>query len=345
MATIQRVADLAGVSTATVSRALAGKATVSASTRKRVTDAARELGYVASATASSLASGRTRNVGMVMPFLSSWYYASVLKGTHRALADAGYDLTLYHLEDTVRHPERRQRLFEEFLQRKRVDAFIAVSLELTDEELSRIHDLKKPMVGLGGPLAGVTTLSIDDRAVAELATAHLTSLGHRRVALIGGAEEPNPDFHMAAHRRQGYEDALAEVGIDADAALRVEADFTLQGGYEATLQILGDPRRRPTAIFAASDEMAIGAILAARGLGLRIPEDLSVVGIDGHELGQFFELTTVDQHPVQQGRLAAEALLAELGPDAAGAEHADLDLPYDLRVRRSTAVPAARARD
>ncbi|WP_062303717.1 LacI family DNA-binding transcriptional regulator [Demequina subtropica] len=345
MATIQGVAERAGVSTATVSRALAGKATVSAATRKKVEDAARELGYVASATASSLASGRTRNVGFVLPVLGSWYYGSVLKGANRALADAGYDITLYHLEDTDRHPERRKRLFAEFLQRKRVDAFIAVSVELTDSELARIHDLRKPMVGVGGPLSGVTTLSLDDRAVAHLATSHLTSLGHRRIGFIGGEERTNLDFALPLHRREGYEAALADAGIEPDARLRSIGDFTIQGGYEAAKQLLGDPRVRPSAIFAASDEMAIGTILAARDLGLRVPEELSVIGIDGHELGEFFELTTVDQHPVEQGRLAAEALLGELRPDAAEATHVAVSLPYELKVRRSTAVPQAANRD
>ncbi|WP_062385660.1 LacI family DNA-binding transcriptional regulator [Demequina iriomotensis] len=339
MATIQGVAELAGVSTATVSRALAGKSTVSDTTRRKVEDAAHQLGYVASATASSLASGRTRNVGFVLPVLGSWYYGSVLKGANRALADAGYDITLYHLEDTDRHPERRERLFAEFLQRKRVDAFIAVSVELTEAELTRIHGLRKPMVGVGGPLAGVTTLSLDDRAVAHLATSHLTSLGHRSIGYIGGEEADNLDFQLPRHRREGYEAALAEAGISADPRHRAIADFTIQGGYEAAKQLLGDPRVHPTAIFAASDEMAIGAILAARDLGLRVPEELSVIGIDGHELGEFFELTTVDQHPVEQGRLAAAALLAELRTGAAGAAGVALELPYELKVRRSTAVP------
>ncbi|WP_062464039.1 LacI family DNA-binding transcriptional regulator [Demequina soli] len=336
MATIQGVAALAGVSTATVSRALAGKSTVSDATRRKVEEAARQLGYVASATASSLASGRTRNIGMVMPILGSWYYASVLKGAHRALTDGGYDLTLYHLEDTTRHPRRRRRLFDEFLARKRVDAFIAVSVELTDAELRRLHDLGKPMVGLGGPLAGVTTLGLDDHAVARLATEHVTSLGHRRIAFIGGEEQDHLDFHMPAHRREGYEAALGAVGVEPDPSLRAVGDFTIEGGHRAALRLLGDPRLRPTAIVAASDEMAIGAILAARSLGLRVPEDLSVVGIDGHELGSFFELTTVDQNPVDQGRLAAETLLAEL--TGRPAERAALPLPYDLTVRRSTAV-------
>ncbi|MDN4482230.1 LacI family DNA-binding transcriptional regulator [Demequina lignilytica] len=343
MATIQQVADLARVSTATVSRALAGKPSVSAATRERVEEAARSLGYVASATASSLASGRTRNIGMVMPYLGSWFYAAVLKGAHRALADGGYDLTLYHLEDTTRHAERRQRLFDEFLRRKRVDAFIAVSLELSDAELERIALLGKPIVGLGGPIPGVTTLSLDDAGVATLATEHLLSLGHREIAHLGGDEAFEQDFHVPAKRRAAYEQALRAAGVEPDPRLIKNADFTIQGGYQATLQMLGAPHR-PTALFAASDEMAIGAILAARDLGLRVPEDLSVVGIDGHELGEFFGLTTVDQFPVVQGRMAAETLLEELSPDASG-DHVNRDLPYELVVRKSTAVPSGRPRE
>ena len=135
--TIQQVAALAGVSTATVSRALAGKKTVSASTRVKVEAAAKELGYVVSSAASSLASGRNRNIGVVVPFLDGWFYMRVLKGAHEALSDAGYDLTLYHLDQSVTalgaptNP-RRARLFDEFLRRQRVDGFIAVSLELSD---------------------------------------------------------------------------------------------------------------------------------------------------------------------------------------------------------------------
>ncbi|WP_062379151.1 LacI family DNA-binding transcriptional regulator [Demequina pelophila] len=338
--TIQGVAALAGVSTATVSRALAGKSSVSEATRARVRAAATELGYVASATASSLASGRTRNVGVVLPYLGSWFYAQVLQGCHRALADQGYDLTLYHLEnhapDNKRAAGRRQRLFEEFLHRKRIDGLIAVSLELTPAELEGLHRIGRPLVGVGGPLEGVTTLSLDDRAVARLATEHLLSLGHRTIAHIGGAERFDLDFGLPGRRREGYEQALVAAGVRPDPALVRVGDFTIQGGYEAALQLLGAPRSRPTAIFAASDEMAIGTILAARDLGLRVPEDLSVVGIDGHELGDFFGLTTVDQFPQKQGRLAAERLLAELGQD--GASHVAVPLPYELRVRRSTAV-------
>ena len=340
--TIQQVAALAGVSTATVSRALAGKKTVSTSTRLRVEAAAKELGYVVSSAASSLASGRTRNVGVVMPFLDRWFYTRVLKGAHEALSDAGYDLTLYHLDAAAPEPgeprnPRRARLFDEFLRRQRVDGLVAVSLELTDAELDCLRTIGKPVVGIGGPLPGVLTMSIDDTEIARLATDHLLSLGHRQIAHIGGDPLLDLDFHLPANRRAGYETALRAHGIAPDHLMVRVADFTITGGYCATLQLLGDPRVAPTAIFAASDEMAIGAILASRDLSRRVPEDLSIIGIDGHELGEFFGLTTVSQFPETQGRLAAEAVLSALDDKSTPAHN--MALPFELVVRRSTSVP------
>lgn len=343
--TIQRVAELAGVSTATVSRALAGKKTVSASTKAKVEGAAKELGYVVSSAASSLASGRTRNIGVVVPFLDGWFYIRVLKGAHQALSDAGYDLTLYHLDASATglvgtaNP-RRERLFSEFLGRQRVDGFIAVSLELTDAELTRLRIINKPAVGIGGPIPGALTLSIDDAAVARLATEHLLALGHRHIAHIGGDPLLDLDFHMPRNRRAGYEEALIARNIAPDPLLVRVADFTIAGGYQATLQLLGDPRVAPTAIFVASDEMAMGAMMAARDLGKKVPDDLSIIGIDGHELGEFFGLTTVSQFPETQGRLAAEAVLRELN-DESSTPH-NVYLPFELIVRRSTSVPSDR---
>ncbi|WP_062212256.1 LacI family DNA-binding transcriptional regulator [Demequina oxidasica] len=346
MTKIQKVAELAGVSTATVSRALAGKTSVSPATRVRVEAAAKQLGYVVSAAASSLASGRTRNVGVVTPILTSWFYTTVLKGAQRALADSGYDLTLYLLDTNpgsdlphASNPRRRQ-LFEDFLQRKRVDALLAISLELEQEELDHVRRLDKPVVGLGGPLPGVPTLSVDDRAIARLATDHLIALGHTQIAHIGGNPDFELDFHLPSNRRDGYEDALVAAGIPTEPLMVRSADFTIAGGYDATLQLLGDPRVHPTAVFAASDEMAIGAILAARDLGKSVPGDLSVIGIDGHELGGFFGLTTIDQHPEAQGRRAVEVLLAEIESGSPTPEPDNTYLPHDLVVRKSTSAPA-----
>lgn len=336
MVGIDDVARLAGVSTATVSRALSGRGHVAAATRAKVEAAASELGYVVSASASSLATGRMRNIGVVVPFLKSWFYTSVLEGAQRRLMQHGYDLTLYNLSGEA---NERETVFDTFLLRQRVDAVIAVSLELSAVEVHSLHALGKPLVGVGGPIPGVTTLSIDDVGVTRLATEHLLSLGHTVIGHIGGDVDAEMSFHMPSNRRQGWEAALAAAGIEARPELYFPAVFTLQSGYAAAKQMLGDPRLRPTAIVVASDEMAIGAMLAARDMGLDVPRDLSIVGIDDHELAPFFGLTTVAQHPEQQGERAVELLMRELEGPSGDDEPQNLQLPFDLVVRSSTARP------
>jgi LacI family repressor for deo operon, udp, cdd, tsx, nupC, and nupG len=339
MVGIEEVAKLAGVSTATVSRALSGRGHVSPSSKAKVEEAAAHLGYVVSSNASSLASGRTRNIGVVIPFLNRWFFSSVLEGAQQALLRHGYDLTLYNLSGDGRE---RSSVFEHFLLRQRVDAVIAVSLELTEHEVERLHDLGKPLVGVGGPIPGVRTLTIDDVGVARLATEHLIAMGHRRIAHIGGDLEFDLDFHLPTNRRLGYEAALLDAGVEPDPTLFAPADFTIAGGYHAAKQLLGAPHDRPTAIFAASDEMAIGCILAARDLGMSVPRDVSIVGIDDYDLSDFFGLSTVAQFPRGQGEKAVEILMEQLEPGPDAAPPAATPLPFELRVRSSTALPPER---
>ncbi|MFD5224284.1 LacI family DNA-binding transcriptional regulator [Microbacterium sp. NPDC058342] len=332
MVSIDEVAKLAGVSTATVSRALSGRGHVSPASRERVRTAAESLGYVVSSRASSLASGRTRNIGVIVPFLDRWFFSTVLSGVSSTLMRAGYDITLYNITADA---DVRREVFATFLRRQRVDGVIAVSIELGEHETRLLLDLGLPVIAIGGPNPGLRTLTVDHSAVARLATEHLLGLGHRDIAHIGASPEFDLDFHIPSRRRLGFEHALADAGITPAAAFLEPADFTVDGGFRAAEQLLGRPGPRPTAIFAASDEMAIGAILAARDLGFRVPQDLSVVGIDGHELGELFQLTTVDQFPIAQGERAAHAVLALLDaePEAAFTS----PLPFELIVRGTTA--------
>jgi DNA-binding LacI/PurR family transcriptional regulator len=339
MVGIADVARRAGVSTATVSRALSGRPHVSPATRLRVEEAAAQLEYVVSSNASSLASGRTKNVGVVVPLLNRWFFANVVDGAQQALQRHGYDLTLYSLTGG---PEARRSVFEHFLLRQRVDAVIAVSLELTENEVARLHALGKPLVGVGGPLAGVPTLAVDDLAVARLATEHLIALGHTRIAHMGAGQAFDLDFNLPANRRFGFEAALTAAGIDGSGYDYCAADSTTAGGYRAAKQLLGRPHDRPTAIFAASDEMAIGSILAARDLGLVVPRDVSVIGVDDHEQAAFFGLSTVAQFPRQQGEKAVEVLMDELPPHPVPCAGLNIDMPFELIVRGSTARPPER---
>lgn len=337
MTGIKDVAERAGLSVATVSRALSGKGNVSPASRERARAAAAELGFVLSYHASSLASGRTHNVGLVVPSVHRWFFSAVIEGVSAALLEAGYDLTLYNIGENTEH---RHSVFNDFLLRKRVDAVIAVSLELSEAELQQLHAMHRPIVGIGGPLPGASTIRIDDSAIARKATNHLLGLGHTKIAHITGNEAYDQDFHLPGTRRSGFEDAMNDAGCPVSPEWIVSADFTIEGAYAAARQLLASAPDRPTAVFAASDEMAIGTILAARDFGLRIPDDLSVMGIDGHDLGNVLGLTTIDQDAKGQGALAVRTLLGAIA-EGMVLEPADTEHPTKLVVRSSTAVPRA----
>ena len=333
MAGIEDVARLAGVSKSTVSRAYNGHSYVSAKTVRNVLEAALKLGYVPSSSAYTLATGLNRNIGVVLPYVDRWYFGSVLAGIQSRLIAAGYDLTLYNFNGDL---DQRSTIFTDFVLRKRVDAILTISLKLTSAELNTLKQLNKPVLAIGGPVEGAQSISIDDFGAAKLATMHLISLGHRKIALIGGDAESEMDFHQPASRRAGYLSALAEASIEVNEDWIIPSNFTLPGGYEAAKIALSDPRVHFSAMFAASDEMAIGAIMAARDLGLRVPEDVSIVGIDGHSLSEFFGLTTIAQDPEKQGSKAA-SLILDLLTGVQMEEGPDTHWPIRLVVRSSTA--------
>ena len=340
MAGIEEVARIAGVSTATVSRALSGKEHVSAKSRAKVEAAAKQLGYVASSSAYTLATGRTRNIGVVIPAVDRWFFSVILEAIETVLIEHGYDLTLYNLSGGQ---EQRNKIFNDFLLRKRVDAVLTVAVKLSDTELANLTQTRKPIMGIGGPIDGARTLTIDDFAAGKLATEHLIGLGHTRIAHIGGLEPTEMDFKQPSKRRTGYEHALTAAGLQIRPTWFIPTDFTIQGAYHAAKQILGDPRNAPTAIMCSSDEMGFGAIMAAKDLGLRVPQDVSVIGMDNHDMSDFFGLSTINQNVRGQGRHTAEKLLSLLENYVEG-EPVNVELntewPVELLVRSSTARPA-----
>ncbi len=256
MVSIDDVARAAGVSTATVSRALSGRGHVSPVTRARVRAAAEVLGYVVSASASSLASGRARNIGVLLPYVDRWFFSTVLAGIAAELMRGGYDITLYSVTDD---PVERRRVFETFVRRQRVDGVICVSIALEEEETRRLAELGLPLVALGGPHAGMTTLMVDDVAIGRFAAEHLLSLGHRRIAHIGARPEFDLDFHVPAQRRRGFEQALQDAAVPARADLFEPADFTVAGGHRAATRLLGAGRVPP-----AGRLMETGRLVEAR---------------------------------------------------------------------------------
>ena len=341
---IYEVAKLAGVSIATVSRALSGKDVVTDETRKKVEAAASELGYVASHSAYTLATGKNRNIGVVLPAVDRWFFAKILEAVDSDLTENGYDLTLYNLSAGA---SQREKIFKDFLLRKRVDAVLAISVHPRPKELEQLNKMKKPIIAIGGQVSGARSLSIDDFYAGQLATQHLIALGHTKIANISGPQNSDLEFNQPDKRREGYQSAMKEAGLSIlDSWLGV-ADYTANGAYRAAKQMLGDPRHAPTAIFCNSDEMGFGAILAAKDLGLRVPQDVSVIGIDNHDMSELFGLTTIDQQVREQGLVAAGMLLEVLGEADSVSEinvQQEVIWPVELLVRDSTARPGAASR-
>jgi LacI family repressor for deo operon, udp, cdd, tsx, nupC, and nupG len=330
---IEEVAARAGVSIATVSRALLGLPHVAAATRERVWRAARELDYVASPFAAGLASGRCSTVGVVVPFVKRWFFAEVLGAIESVLSDAGYDVLLYNLADI----EGRERFFTTLPVRKRVDAVMVASLALTGSEVAALGTLQVPVGVLGTRYPGLFSVRIDDVAASRGAVQHLLALGHRRIGLIGGDTDDPMRFTPPLDRRAGYRQALQAAGIALDPELERLGHFTLEGGQAAMRQLLA-LAPRPSAVFAASDEMAYGAIRAIRRAGLTVPDDVAVIGFDDHATAELMDLSTVRQPVAEQGARLAQTLLTAL---KGAIEPTDLVLDTELVVRGSTVARAS----
>ncbi|MEE6257347.1 LacI family DNA-binding transcriptional regulator [Plantactinospora sonchi] len=346
MTRIDDVARLAGVSTATVSRALRGLPTVSEATRRRVRLAAEQLGYTASPSASRLAGGKTGTVAVLVPRIGAWFPGVVVDAAEELLRPAGYDLLLHH----VGGPDHaRQRLPRTADLPKRVDAVLLVGTPAlvsaapvfaAPEYGGRARALPGVTVAAGAPVPGWSSVGIDDVAAARIATEHLLTLGHRRIVCLSG--DPADQFTHPGDldRRWGYREAMQAAGTPPEAIVEVVARGGVDGGRQATASLLARPGPTPTAIMATCDEMAMGALVALRRAGLRVPADVSVIGVDGHEFARIVGLTTVAQPAAELGRLAVGTLLDRLAGRSRGDGVPERHiLPTRLVLRDSTAPP------
>lgn len=335
-ATIIDVARRAGLSTATVSRALRGLPNVSEDAKSRVLRAAEELSYTVSPLASHLSSGRTGAVGVVAPFLNRWFFGQVVVGIDSELRSHDMDLLLYNLGDARVH----ERFFERMPVRRRVDALIVLNLPLSPAETEALGALEMPVAVLGDrdPTPAFWNVRIDDHAASAAAVRHLVNLGHRRIGMITGTTPDARVFHTPIVRRQAYRTTLAEAGIAHDPRLEAPAHFGVEGGASAMAQLLALPDP-PTAVFAESDELAFGALRTVRRMGLSCPRDVSLFGFDDHEMASLMDLTTIAQPVVEQGALLARQVLEALACECE--EPSEVVLPSRMVVRGTTG-PAGR---
>src|SRR3954447_17106723 len=334
--TIRQIADLAGVSIATVSRVLNGRGDVSDETRDLVSRVIRENGYTANRSARGLSAGRTGLIGVLVPLVYPAYFSWILAGAAEALAESDLQIVL---SPTGHQHDREVSVLDRL--HGLSDGALIILPEESNEELERMLDggfrfvVIDPLMPLDERIPSVSAAHMSG---ADQAMRHLLSLGHRRIGAITGP----PGWVATEDRRRGYRAALGSAGIPFDPELEVEADFEISEGAEAAGSLL-DIRRPPTAVFAFNDNIAIGTMRAARDRGLRIPEDLSIVGFDDVEHASIVtpSLTTVRQPLAEMGRTAVSLLVRLL--EQQSVETLSVQLATRLVVRESTAPPRARA--
>lgn len=331
---VETVAERAGVSVSTVSRALRDVPGISVETRKRVQEIARELGYVPSLAGSRLATGKTRTVAILTPSLSKWFFGQVLASAGSVLREAGYDVLVYELGV----PDSRERFFAGPGLAGRADGVLILALQPTAQELAALDKQGLPIAVLGSRQPGHPGVSVEDRAAGLSAVRHLLNLGHEQLGFIGIQEQPGSTLGGVppAQRHLGYRDALAEAGLEPDPGTEVFDENTISGGSAAMTRLLC-AATPPTAVFVASDEMAFGVLRTLRDAGISVPGDVSVVGFDNHELAELLDLTTMDHSVARQGSEAARLLLAALSTP--GPTSPDLTIPATLVIRGSTSPP------
>jgi LacI family transcriptional regulator len=328
--TLEQVARHAGVSPSTVSRILNGTAVVSDDKKQAVQDAIRTLGFVPNPVARGLAGGRSLSIGVVTQAIDSPFYGAALRGIEDTLGAAGYSPLFV---SGHWNPDEEARCID-VLRARRVDGLIVLTGRLSDAAL-RALARQLPVVVTGRSLKapGLVSLDFDNVLGARLATAHLLAQGHRRVVFIGG----DPHHPDAQQREAGFRAAFADAGVAVDPALMTVGDYQEAGGRVAVERLL-DAGQHFTAVFAANDQMAFGAALALHRRGLRVPQDVSLVGFDDLASASYSipPLTTVHQPVLDLGRTAAAAML-----DLLAGRRADATLPPpQLVVRESTATIA-----
>lgn len=325
------VAERAGVSLGTVSRALRGLEGVSEATRDRIRGVAAELDYIVNPEAAALAGRATGRVAVVLHDLTTWYCSSVVLGLERQLRPAGLDLLVRCVDD----PDDRVEFFARMPVRRKVDAVVVVAIALTPGEFAKLDDAGVAVVAAGSHSETVPSVAVDDVLAAQQAVNHLLQLGHRRIALLNTVADSDRAWQAQRDREEGYRSAMAMAGIPVDEELVVSWSGGSRGGAQGMDRLLSG-RVAPTGVFAFSDEVALGAIRSLRRAGMEVPRQISVIGIDDHPLAELTDLTTVAQDPVALGAAAGRKVLDLLQ----GRPVRDTGcFPTRLVVRGTTAPP------
>jgi DNA-binding LacI/PurR family transcriptional regulator len=330
--TIRDVAGYAGVGVGTVSRVLNDNPSVSDATRQKVLAAIESLNYAPNPIARRLSLRKTLAIAVVVPFFTRPAFTERLRGVEYALADSEYDLILFNVETTA----KRDAYFHDVPRRERFDGLLIVSLSPRNGEVKHLLQAAVPTVLLDARHPDLSRVVIDDVAGGRLATQHLIELGHRKIGFVGDQLDNPFNFISSRDRYEGYRQALAE----ASTPFRAQHHRQGEHGREPARQMASDllaTSDPPTAIVAACDTQAFGALEAARDAGLKVPGDLSVIGYDDIEIAEYLGLTTIRQPLFALGVEGVGLLLDSIANPPPAPRR--VLLPVELVVRGTTAPP------
>lgn len=348
--TIEDVATAAGVSVATVSRAMRGLPNVAISTRAHVVAVAEQLGYSPDPAASRLAAGTTKTITVVIPNLSGWYFSTVVAGAEAVCTEAGYDVLVVGVGSRT---DLGRILGEQHHLERRTDGLVVIDVVVEADQAASIAQRGLSLTSVGSRTPGHPSVRIDNELVGKMAADHLVGLGHRRLGVIGGQKDNPLSFDVPTLRQRGFVAGLQAYGVRFDPDLIEGGNFGVDGGQEA-MALLLDRTDPPTAVFSMSDEMAFGAIMELNERGLVAGRDVSLIGVDDHEFARVVGLTTIRQSVANHGALAARLLLDSMhaatatsastavaagGPEGRAAP-ADIVSPVELIVRDSAGTLA-----
>ena len=330
---IREIARRAKVSTATVSRTINRVPTVDPHLAKRVWKVIDELGYYPNTQARALVSGRSRIFGLIVSEITNPFFPEIVQVFEDLAVEHNYEILV---TSTVHDPKRMELAVRRMIER-RVDGVAVMTFGMEEGLLENLRFRKVPLVfvDVGPPLPRISNIRIDYRHGIRQAVQHLAALRHRRIAFVTGPLQ----LKSAFARRAAFEESMEEIGLEVSRELLVLGDHTLEGGMSA-FRNLAALRQRPTAILCSNDMSAIGVMRETFDFGLRIPQDLSVVGFDNIRLAQFIipPLTTVQMSQAELATLAFDALMSEVNREAPAANGTEYVLTTSLVLRKSTAL-------
>ncbi len=319
--TIYDVASKAGLSISTVSRVLNFPDQVNESTRNKVLSAIDELGYVPKAEARARALSSARRIGVITPFFTAPSFVQRLRGIDATLSSTNYELIIY----TVDSLDRLKGYLASLPITGSLDGLIVMSLPVDPQDAERIHRQNLETVLIEHRSNDFSSVEIDDYAGGEMAAEYLLSKGHQRVAFIGDITPPNYAIRPVVLRCEGFHAALEKAGFPQPSEYTVSCWYTQMHSRQAARKLLSLPQP-PTAIFAAADIQAIAVMKVAREMGLKIPQDIAILGFDDLDMADYVGLSTIRQPLDDSGRIAAELLLARMGDHERQPQHVKLSL-------------------